>query len=253
LTDALGSTLELTDASAATVEAYRYEPYGKSSQVTGAGDNSQQYTGRENDGTGLYYYRNRYYLPECGRFISEDPIGIAGGMNLYAYAGGDPISTRDPTGNCGWGDDVTGFGDGISFFGYSPSQHIRELYDISSPDNNVDYATGKLIGEWFTTLGLVFGRVGYILEVSRIPTAVRTAEEAYFARVALKDKYRSITRELWRAIDRDPSLEIVLAKGTERAIAGAGRINMGWNLGVPLGAGLTAPVGGGSGSPRGCP
>ena len=83
----------------------RYAPYGASTQVTGAGDNSQQHTGRENDGTGLYYYRNRYYLPECSRWISEDPIGIAGGMNLYAYVGGNPISFRDPMGFDRWGND----------------------------------------------------------------------------------------------------------------------------------------------------
>ena len=38
--------------------------------------NSYQYTGRENDGTGLYFYRARYYAPALGRFISEDPIGL---------------------------------------------------------------------------------------------------------------------------------------------------------------------------------
>ena len=60
--------------------------------------NAQQYTGRENDGTGLYYYRNRYYLPDCGRFISEDPAGMRGGLNKYGYVSGDPINASDPYG-----------------------------------------------------------------------------------------------------------------------------------------------------------
>ena len=57
-----------------------------------------QYTGRENDGTGLYYYRARYYSPELARFISEDPIGVAGGLNLFSYVDGDPIAGTDPFG-----------------------------------------------------------------------------------------------------------------------------------------------------------
>ena len=47
--------------------------------------------------TGLHYNLFRYYAPECGRFISQDPIGLAGGINLYAYAP-NPISWIDPFG-----------------------------------------------------------------------------------------------------------------------------------------------------------
>ncbi|MED9092836.1 RHS repeat-associated core domain-containing protein, partial [Escherichia marmotae] len=52
--------------------------------------------------TGLHYNLFRYYAPECGRFISQDPIGLAGGINLYAYAP-NPLSWIDPLGltNCG--------------------------------------------------------------------------------------------------------------------------------------------------------
>lgn len=98
LTDALGSIIGLTDAAGNLTTTYSYTPYGETTQTGTASTNSQQYTGRENDGTGLYYYRNRYYMPTCGRFISEDPIGIAGGVNLYQYVGGDPISLIDPMG-----------------------------------------------------------------------------------------------------------------------------------------------------------
>ncbi len=48
--------------------------------------------------TGLYNARARWYDPEVGRFISEDPIGLVGGMNQYAFAGDDPINASDPSG-----------------------------------------------------------------------------------------------------------------------------------------------------------
>lgn len=62
------------------------------------GGNSLQYTGRENDGTGLYYYRARYYDPVLNRFVSEDPIGLQADLNVYAYVSGNPISFVDPDG-----------------------------------------------------------------------------------------------------------------------------------------------------------
>ncbi|MFX3551534.1 RHS repeat-associated core domain-containing protein [Ralstonia mannitolilytica] len=101
LPDALGSILMATDAAQATVTSYSYDAYGATLQ-TGTNDNSQQYTGRENDGTGLYYYRARYYSPQMGRFISQDPIGWASGQtNNYAYVNGNPISYTDPEGKFG--------------------------------------------------------------------------------------------------------------------------------------------------------
>ena len=50
------------------------------------------------DASGLYYRRNRYYDSETGRFTQEDPIGLAGGVNVYGFANGDPISYSDPYG-----------------------------------------------------------------------------------------------------------------------------------------------------------
>jgi RHS repeat-associated protein len=52
----------------------------------------------EGDSTKLYYARNRWYSPEFGGFMSEDPLSIGGGLNMYAFAGGDPINRSDPYG-----------------------------------------------------------------------------------------------------------------------------------------------------------
>ncbi len=97
LTDALGSTLALTDNSGNTLAQYTYEPFGNTT-VTGSSTNPYQYTGRENDGTGIYFNRARFYSPTVQRFASEDPIGVAGGTNLYAYTANNPLSFRDPFG-----------------------------------------------------------------------------------------------------------------------------------------------------------
>jgi RHS repeat-associated protein len=79
LTDAMRSTLALTDVSGAVQTQYAYELFGNL-QLSGATTaNALTFTGREADGTGLYYYRSRYYSPRFQRFISSDPIGFAGG------------------------------------------------------------------------------------------------------------------------------------------------------------------------------
>jgi RHS repeat-associated protein len=78
-------------------QEYAYEPYGEVAS-TGSSDNPYQYTGREKDGSGLYYYRARYYSPTLKRFISEDPIGLEGGLNSYAYVNGRPVEYTDPLG-----------------------------------------------------------------------------------------------------------------------------------------------------------
>ncbi|AFT88738.1 RHS repeat-associated core domain-containing protein [Paraburkholderia phenoliruptrix] len=99
LRDANNNVIALTDAQQQSQTVYSYEPYGATMQTGLADPNTQQYTGRENDGTGLYYYRSRYYNPATARFISEDPIGWASGQtNAYAYVNGNPVQFTDPFG-----------------------------------------------------------------------------------------------------------------------------------------------------------
>ncbi|GGV97743.1 hypothetical protein GCM10015535_69650 [Streptomyces gelaticus] len=79
LTDALGSVIGLANSDGTIATKYAYDPNGQPTVSGAASSNPYTFTGRENDGTGLLYYRDRYYDPETGRFISQDPIGQAGG------------------------------------------------------------------------------------------------------------------------------------------------------------------------------
>ncbi len=96
LQDHLGSVAALTDAGGNVVERQQYEPFGAS---TGSSLTRYGYTGRERDSaTGLLYYRARWYDSHQGRFLSEDPLGLAVGLNLYSYANNNPIFFNDPFG-----------------------------------------------------------------------------------------------------------------------------------------------------------
>jgi RHS repeat-associated protein len=100
--DALGSTLALLDNSGTVQTSYTYEAFGKATTSGTANSNPFKYTGREDDATGLNYYRGRYYSPLLQRFISEDPIGLDGGsVNPYAYVRNSPLNFRDPLGQAG--------------------------------------------------------------------------------------------------------------------------------------------------------
>jgi RHS repeat-associated protein len=106
LTDALNSVIAQINADGnAVANSYAYSPYGESQTIGVDGtSNANQYTSRETDNTGLYFYRARYYDPVIKRFINEDPIGLAGGMNVYAYVEGNPLTMTDPEGLMGKGE-----------------------------------------------------------------------------------------------------------------------------------------------------
>jgi RHS repeat-associated protein len=101
LSDGLGSSIALTDASGAVQTEYTYEPFGATSTTGASTSNSFGFTGRETDVTGLYYYRARYYDPRAQRFIAHDPVGYGSGAeNPYAYVGNSPSMWSDPQGLC---------------------------------------------------------------------------------------------------------------------------------------------------------
>jgi RHS repeat-associated protein len=97
--DALGSVTSLTSSSGTIAGTYTYDSFGKLSAATGSVINPFQYTGREFDiETGTYFHRARYYDPNVGRFLSEDPTGFGGGTAFYRYVNNRPTVAFDPSG-----------------------------------------------------------------------------------------------------------------------------------------------------------
>jgi len=106
--DNQGSTLAAMTAGGlqeTSVQYFSRDPYGGLVGATGTGGGANTETGfagasTPNASGGFVYLRNRWYDPKSGRFLTQDPIGLAGGVNLYAYAGNNPISFDDPFGLC---------------------------------------------------------------------------------------------------------------------------------------------------------
>jgi RHS repeat-associated protein len=98
-TDYPGHVAGLFNASGTVANRYRYSAWGLPETTSEGISNSLRYMSREVDSqTGVYYVRNRWYDATVARFISEDPIGLAGGINLYTYAGNSPATLLDPFG-----------------------------------------------------------------------------------------------------------------------------------------------------------
>jgi RHS repeat-associated protein len=98
LSDHLGSTNALTDATGTVISSTSYDSFGNASNASFP--TRYQFTGREFDNfTGLQYSRARFYDANLGRFISEDPIGFRGGdINIYGYVKNRPLRRKDPKG-----------------------------------------------------------------------------------------------------------------------------------------------------------
>ncbi len=101
--DWIGSTRYLTDATGlAAPTAYRYDAFGLVTASAGPDTTSLKFAGgwgyQADVAGGLLHVGARQYAPALGRFMSPDPIGLAGGFNQYVYCGGNPVSIVDPTG-----------------------------------------------------------------------------------------------------------------------------------------------------------
>jgi RHS repeat-associated protein len=168
LSDALGSTVALTDSTGTVQTSYSYEPYGNVTSSGSSSRNSYQFTGRENDGTGLDYYRARYYNPVFQRFASEDPLRFgAGDSNLYSYSSDSPTDLKDPSGQfvqilvaaatgCVVGATVAGFIDDIKLMNAARKGRPP---DVDEQKYSSDLIRGCVVGAIFGVAGALVAAV----------------------------------------------------------------------------------------------
>jgi RHS repeat-associated protein len=99
--NAVGSTVGVTNPGGRYLNSYSYLPFGESLTSSGPVPNKFQYVGQfgvMNDSNGLSFMRARFYASASGRFLSDDPLGPAGGLNLYGYTMNSPVKRIDPSG-----------------------------------------------------------------------------------------------------------------------------------------------------------
>jgi len=189
--DALGSSLALSNSAGISAASYTYEPFGKTTR-TGISSNTFEFTGRENDGTGLYHYRTRYHSIKQQRFLSEDPMNLSRlqqersrveeaqffyllyltdpvRQNAYPYVGNVPTRYVDALGLLFW--NYINAGEG---FGEDAAQYWADLaYETDNPLYNIpglfaslwtrktsDATLTTLAGGYFARLTTPGGDVG---------------------------------------------------------------------------------------------
>ncbi|MBI4659580.1 MAG: hypothetical protein HY735_12135 [Verrucomicrobia bacterium] len=99
--DGNGNVTALINSSQQVMARYLYDPFGSLIGLIGpwADLNTYRFSSKEYDPkTGLYYYLRRFYDPNLQRWVTRDPLGEAGGINLYQFVGNDPVNNVDPWG-----------------------------------------------------------------------------------------------------------------------------------------------------------
>ena len=170
----LGSvTIEL-DMEAKLISYEEYFPYGGTAIITGVNQAEvklkfYRYAGKErDDSTGLYYYGARYYLPWMGRWLKPDPAGTVDGLNLYAFVGGNPISTVDPTGMAAESVDVVRAYNDLVLKAPSGAHTLTVGSD--------DYYLPRMSGELVAFVGQTTGVGSYMTsDPSKKPTSLELA------------------------------------------------------------------------------
>jgi RHS repeat-associated protein len=228
LDDALGTTVGLADNSGITASATS-DPFGRG---TAAGS---QWAGGAQDATGLIDRRMRTYDPDLGTFTSEDPSGTAGGVNLYAYAAGDPVTLTDSLGLWPSWSDV---GHAITGAGSDPLGLRVSLSDI-----------GNVVGgtyDWASShYGVAAAGIGGVACVVGTAGACAAAilGAGFFNSILIATNPDLSTNQKWAGVTLTGVVTAAggipaagMAVGGERAVANLPRIAkyaINFNMGVP--------------------
>ncbi len=136
-TDITGNITGMTGSGGALTDSYFYDPFGGTTRIQGSSYNPFEYSGAygvSGDETGLDFMRARFYDPEDGRFTSRDPIGINGGINLYQYAGNEPLLNVDPNGLSAIAVEI----------GHDLGRHSNTVSQLNNADSRMTDLLGQL-------------------------------------------------------------------------------------------------------------
>jgi len=249
--DHLGSTIALSEGSGVVLTRLTYSAYGTLTKSSGEINNLPPFLwngafGVRSDPGGLQFMRARYYHPLLGRFLSEDPLGLAAGPNVYAYADGNPVTSNDPNGlSPAWADmralpNYTGpttltsanaesipispnlinygggLGDGLSF---NITQGVRYAIGV----DNVDTTSGWYRGGSWTSFAVGTSRLAYAGLAKAGSLLAQSGAAASQFRQAIKAPFRLGMAKDWRP----PNLAKYTTDDALRAAAG--RTNPGMN------------------------
>ncbi|MCB0304437.1 MAG: hypothetical protein KDI38_11725 [Calditrichaeota bacterium] len=176
--DFRGSIVAMSDAGENITHSYAYEPYGAVLDLQEADPNPFRFVGGlgvMDEGNGLTFMRARYYNPEIGRFLSEDPVWD---VNLYAYAGDNPVSYYDPTGNnTEWSEQAMCINDRESAREYYQTEwrknqiKIMGLYGQISDlheQEQISYDIMEISIDWFRDVGTLAPGIGLLIPASDV-------------------------------------------------------------------------------------
>ena len=136
MSDFPGNVIGLINSSNQVKARYGYGPFGELESLSDQVGNLLRYMGVYSEQGGLQHFRNRWYDPDLQRFLSEDPIGLAGGINPYSFVNNSPSNYRDPYGLF-IGDLIEGVGDAIGAVGNAIGDAVSAAWD---------YAPGAVAG-----------------------------------------------------------------------------------------------------------
>jgi RHS repeat-associated protein len=142
--------------------------------------------------TGLYYFRARWYDPVMGRWLSNDPIGISGGLNQYVFCANNPVNFRDPLGLIYYSNYIS---DGNQQYGFNGNSFVQ--FDTS----------GHAIGQASIQAGqaiVVYGGIGMAVSGATLGGAVLAAEAAPYVIVGGAAVMTAGQSALWRLMMWQP-------------------------------------------------
>ena len=191
----------VTSSTGTSVEKRFYDDFGnvldetkQSITVSGVG-NPYAFQGRRLDEeTGIYYFRNRYYDPEKGRFLQRDPVWDAGNVgNQYSFVGNGPVSRTDALGEFG------------PFY-----EHVEKTYEAYKQADREGYTAGKIMAVGGGALGLLTVSGTYLDQITGPGTAMAdvvagSAADVVLGRITVDEAVSQVGRGLWSHGSRSDS------------------------------------------------